>query len=268
MRNRVCRGRYGEMIFPVEDVWVGRSFGLYGEFSELETDAFKRTVKAGDVVVEAGANIGAHTVLLSQLVGDAGRVFAFEPQRLVYQTLCGNLALNSIENVFAYEMALGDVAGRMSMEAPVTSTGVNVGGGRLVEEASDGVPVRTLDSFGLERLDFLKADVEGFEGRLLSGAVETIGRCRPLLYVENDRGDRDVLIGRIRDLGYEVWWHRPPLFNPENVNRNPADVFMFRVGVDEYGIFVSENLLCAPVEREFGAVVESWESAGEYEKAG
>ncbi|MFP3733211.1 FkbM family methyltransferase, partial [Bacillus sp. SIMBA_006] len=74
-------------------------------------------VRQGDTVVEVGANIGSHTVMLSQAVGDSGVVFAFEPQRHVFQVLCANLVINHCLNVRANQCAIGDTDGTIDFPA-------------------------------------------------------------------------------------------------------------------------------------------------------
>jgi Methyltransferase FkbM domain len=87
----------------------------------------------------------------------------------------------------------------------------------------------------------LKVDVEGMEAEVLSGSRETIGRLRPILYVENDRrADSERLIKLIDELGYNMWWHLPPLFNPGNFSQVRQNIFD--------GI-ISANLLCLPKEK-------------------
>jgi hypothetical protein len=82
--SEVAQCRHGLMLYNKNDMCVGRSLQKYGEFSEREIDLFRDLVGPGGVVVEAGANIGAHTLFLSQSVGTDGIVFAYEPQRLVF----------------------------------------------------------------------------------------------------------------------------------------------------------------------------------------
>ena len=110
--------RYGKIMYNQLDEFVGKSLRLYGEFSQGEANLFEQIVKPGHVVVEAGANIGAHTIHLAQLAGDKGQVWAFEPQRLVFQLLAGNVALNSLTNVRCLQKCLGD-GGEKSLLVPV-----------------------------------------------------------------------------------------------------------------------------------------------------
>ena len=70
--NQLKRCRYGDMVFQTNDTYVGRSFDLYGEFSEGEVVLFRQLIRPGQVVVDVGSNIGAHTVPLAQLTGRQG----------------------------------------------------------------------------------------------------------------------------------------------------------------------------------------------------
>ncbi len=99
--NELAMCRRGPMLFNRFDRYVGGSLARYGEFSPGELAAFRQIVPEGGVVVEVGANIGAHTVALPRLVGAAGVVVAFEPPRIAFQALCANLALNQCANVHA-----------------------------------------------------------------------------------------------------------------------------------------------------------------------
>ena len=91
--NALVRAKHGLMLFNKNDTYIGRSIGKYGEFSEGEIAIFDQLCRPGDIVVEVGANIGTHTLPIAKMVGVAGRVHAFEPQRIVFQTLCANMAL-------------------------------------------------------------------------------------------------------------------------------------------------------------------------------
>ena len=81
----------------------------------------------------------------------------------------------------------------------------------------ESVSVVPLDTLGLSRLALVKVDVEGMEAEALLGAERTIAQHRPILYVENDRRDRSERpIALIGALIYDLWWHLPPMFNPDN----------------------------------------------------
>lgn len=234
--NRLTRTRHGLMLYNRHDQYIGRSLDRYGEFSESECNLFRQLLRPGQVVVEAGANIGAHTVVLSRAVGAAGRVYAFEPQRILFQMLCGNLALNGCMNVVCREMGLGDQPGTLRVPPLDYQRENNFGGVELSDAgAGDPVPVVTLDSLELSACHFLKADVEGMELQVLRGGRKTLIRHRPLLYIENDRASASAaLIEYLQGLEYELYWHLPPLFSPHNYFGN---------GENEFGAIVSANML-------------------------
>jgi hypothetical protein len=94
----IRRCRHGTMMYLRNDVYIGRSLNDYGEYSEAEVDLFRQFLTPGDVALDVGANIGAHTIPMAQIVGPSGSVYAFEPQRIVFQILCGNVALNELGN--------------------------------------------------------------------------------------------------------------------------------------------------------------------------
>src|SRR6266513_1753853 len=88
--------RHGQMYYNPNDVYIGRSLELYGEFSEEEVSLFEKIVSPTDVAVDVGANIGTHTVPLSRL---AREVWALEPQKSIFDCLCANIAVNGLRNV-------------------------------------------------------------------------------------------------------------------------------------------------------------------------
>ena len=74
--NRLIKARNGFLLYNKNDMYIGKSIEKYGEFSHLEAKLFEQICKDGDIVIEVGANIGAHTVYLSKLVGN-GFVIAY-----------------------------------------------------------------------------------------------------------------------------------------------------------------------------------------------
>lgn len=167
--------KYGLMAFNTNDQYIGRSFAEYGEFSDGEAAIFKALIKPGDVVMDIGANIGAHTLVMAQLAGNEGNVLAFEPQRLVYYTLCANINLNNITNTICLQQAVGSESGRIDVPEFDFTRPNNFGGLELGKEiiANDikkySVKLSTIDSFALPRLDFIKIDVEGMEPKVIQG---------------------------------------------------------------------------------------------------
>lgn len=238
--NVLTQTRYGQMLVNRHDVYIGRSLELYGEWSEGEIALFLQVLRPGMVVVDAGANIGTHTVAMARAVAPNGVVYAFEPQRIVFQTLAANVALHSLANVFCLQRALGEAPGIARVPALDYTIANNFGGVELCGTDATGEPVdiARIDDFELPVCHLIKIDVEGMELAVLKGAAETIARCQPLLYVEAGRSDRrDEVIAWLGAHGYAMYWHQVPLYNPANAKANPTNVFE--------GI-VSLNLLAIP----------------------
>jgi FkbM family methyltransferase len=235
--NQLADCRYGRLLFNKNDRYIGKSLELYGEFSEGEIELFRQIVQPGAVVVEVGANIGTHTLFFAWQVGHAGAVIAFEPQRIVFQCLCANMALNSVTNVECRQQAVGAAMGEIRVPALDPSCEQNYGGLSLEgSQQGDATPLVTIDSLNLARCALIKIDVEGMERAVLEGAAQTIARCVPVLYVENDRREKAAELMRTIDaFGYAMYWHVPPLFNPDNFRQNATNVF---------GNTVSINMLC------------------------
>ena len=235
----MCRS--GPMLYNKNDIYMGGSLQKYGEFSIFEQLVFAQIVRPGALVVEVGANIGAHTVELSRLVGSHGEVHAFEPQRIVFQALCANLALNQCTNVFAQQVAVGATPGTILVPPLDPYLRYNFGGVSLRDVAlGEPVPLITLDSLDLPACRLLKVDVEGMEVEVLKGSEQLIETHRPMMYLENDRIERsEELLTIVEAFRYHAYWHFPPVFNPDNFYGQSEDVF---------GKIVSVNLFCVPEE--------------------
>jgi FkbM family methyltransferase len=235
---RIKRTRYGLMAYNINDFFIGRSFDYYGEYSYGEARVFAQLAARDSWVVDVGANIGAHTLCLSRAVGPRGVVVALEPQRMNYQLLCANLALNEINNVRALHVAAGRAPGQTFVAASDQTKPGNFGGVALSDKAGDPVGVVTIDGMKLPGCQFMKIDVEGQEQSVIAGAAQTIARFKPVLYVENDRRKQSsALIRQILDLDYVPHWDLQPLYSKDNFYKNPKDVFPGIVSID---------MLCLP----------------------
>ncbi|SAL24369.1 FkbM family methyltransferase [Caballeronia humi] len=238
--------RHGSMLANGNDFFIGRALLEYGEFSEIESQFIMQLVGGSGLVVEVGANIGAHSIAMAKTAAQNHQTMVvFEPQPVIFQNLCANLALNNIQNVRAWPFACGAEKGELHFPSQDYYSPGNFGGVSMQTEAGANtvvVPCVTLDEMlGGALVSLIKLDVEGFELSALQGAQRTIGRSRPVLYVENDRMDRSpALIEWIWSQDYRVWWHIPALFNPDNYFAKSENI---------YNNIASFNLLALPRER-------------------
>lgn len=209
--NRLVPFNHGaaqKIIINRNDSMLGAVIGLFGEFSPGEVDVFRDVIGSKALVVEVGANIGAHTLALSEIAAE-GQILAFEPQRLVFQALCGNLALNNISNVWAEQRAVGAKPGIARITNLDPRFPQNFGG-LPINFSPDGYEVEqiAIDQLDLPKLDFLKLDCEGSEAEVLKGAAGTIARCKPWIYLEFDH-HRAELLAILDGLGYAFARHFP-----------------------------------------------------------
>jgi FkbM family methyltransferase len=148
-----------------------------------------RSLDDGCVIVDAGANIGLVSVPIAQEIKQRrGIVHAFEVQRMLFYALCGSAALNDLDNIFVHNKALGASAGEVNAGQPDYARPQDFGLYSLNEPINDApqekVPLVTIDSLNLPRLDFLKIDVEGMEPEVLRGATNAIEAFSPWCWVE------------------------------------------------------------------------------------
>lgn len=233
--------RRGLFSYLPADVYIGRAIEHYAEHSEIEVEFLCSLLSPGDTVVDVGAHIGTLTVPMAKAVGLKGFVLAIEPQDEIAAILQRNIEANGIDRfVQMNRAALGARGGSAATLSIDYSAPGNFGAASLLE--GDGVVVQPLDGYRFSRCRLIKIDVEGMESEVIAGAQETIERCRPLLYVENDRAEKsEGLIRQIQVMGYDLYWHLPPLFNPKNLAGRSENIF---------GPVVSVNMLCVPSEKD------------------
>jgi FkbM family methyltransferase len=248
--NRLRPCRHGLMLFNRNDLAIGASLDRYGEWDELELRILAQLLRPEDVVLDVGANIGTHTVFFARTVGEGGFVFSFEPQRLLFQTLCANVALNELLNVKCFEAAVGRGEGTLEL-LMLDPRKENNFGGSPAESAAGGETVQlvSLDSFGFPDCRLIKIDVEGAELDVLAGAARTIERSRPFLLVENNREERSPdLIEAILALEYRAYWLIHPGFHPANFRDCQENIFA--------GMVPNAVMLCAPKETTLQGIPE------------
>lgn len=237
--------RHGVLLYNPTDAQVGKSLELYGEWLEAEISVFQSLVRQGDTVVEVGAQVGTHTLVLSEMVGQAGRVLATEPYRLRFQTLCANLALNHRTNVDGYQVLLSKTPGSTNRIGAEAGLSKNLG-----RTSREQVQVMTLDSFDLPQCRLLKVSLDQETLGLFQGAAATIQRYQPVLYLESwQREISKPLVSYLSSLGYDLYWHRPPFYNPTNFLHNPENIFGNATAFNILGFHRDQRIAVQGMER-------------------
>jgi len=178
---------------------------------------FAPHIPAEAVVLDVGAHAGQFAKLFAAMA-PKGRVYAFEPSAYARSILQTALAWNRVRNVQVVATGLSDAPGEAVLSTPIKSRGglgfglASLGGTSGGRASSDQtVPLQTLDAFadaeGLARLDFLKADVEGWEIHVVRGGLKTLARFRPALFLEVSQ----EALGRAGETPETLWTLLAPM---------------------------------------------------------
>lgn len=179
------------------DLGEGIDFSIFllGGFELATLRLYESILEKGDIVLDIGANIGAHTLPFAKLVGKEGRVYSFEPTQYAFEKLKRNVEANpgissSIELVHAMLVreSIDCTAPAIYSSWPLRKEkGLHEQHYGKLMSTGDAAAI-TLDEFvertGIERVDFVKLDVDGNEASVLAGAVNTLGRFRPRVLME------------------------------------------------------------------------------------
>jgi FkbM family methyltransferase len=178
---------------------------------EPETAEFLREcVRVDHVVIEVGANVGAHTLLLADLVGPRGAVIAFEPTVWAQKKLAANMARNprlSSRIVIRAELVTNHELATPNRNIRSSFPVANFSSCEIVCS-----PPMALDALALQRLDLIKIDVDGYDYKVLQGATQLLAQFKPWVLIElceytlSAQGDsiRDIF-ALLFSLGYDAF---------------------------------------------------------------
>jgi FkbM family methyltransferase len=205
------------------DLEEGIDFSIYllGAFERSTVATLRALVKAGDVVLDIGANIGAHTLGLAKNVGAAGKVYAFEPADFAFQKLLRNLALNPEleKRTRALQVMLGSGSEKPPAGVYASWPLEKVDSvhpkhrGRFVSTV--GAVVDTLDGFvareKVSRINLIKMDVDGHELPVLQGGRIVLREHRPVIVMEmspyvhaEEQNSFAAMIALLKEFRYKI----------------------------------------------------------------
>lgn len=206
----------GFIALNKKDPVVSGSVAL-GVYEKSESALFRKKVKNGMVVIDVGANIGYFTVISAQLVGPFGRVISFEPEPENFSFLKETVALNKFSNIEIYDLALSDKVGKGTLFLSKT----NKGDHRMFDpgNASESIDISmtTLDDFlmqkGIQKVDFIKMDIQGAEALALDGMKNTMAHNKRIsLIIEfcphdllMSKTEPLSLLNKLKGLGFKIF---------------------------------------------------------------
>lgn len=212
--QKTVRGKLHKHLMTLDLAqWPDRSTYFLERWYDLETQLFLSAVtKAGDVVVDVGANRGMFALAASQAVGDAGRVICFEPNPRCATVLRADIRQNDIKNIEVRDMALGQQPARLVLSIPRINSGeATLGPSNYAEcdQIDCAVEIGDEQLAGVNPV-LIKIDVEGYECQVINGLRKTIERARPMFitevvadHLERCGTSQEELYKTMQDLGYQ-----------------------------------------------------------------
>lgn len=150
---------------------------IYGIYEPFETELVKKEIKNGDVVLDIGANIGYYTLVFAKIVGERGKVFAFEPDPTNFSLLKKNIEINGYKNVILVQKAVSNKTGKIKLYICEDNKGDH-----RIYNSHDGrqsieVEVIRLDDYFKNysgQINFIKMDTQGAEGGAIQGMFDIL----------------------------------------------------------------------------------------------
>lgn len=184
---------------------IGYNLYFKGEFEVDEIRLIKNVVKKGDIVLDIGAYIGYHTLIMSNAIGEKGKGYTFEPYRKNFFVLEKNIKENQIGNIYAYKLAIGDKNKKIKLQVfddYAYNSILNLKRKKYI--GIENIEMVTLDSFvtslKIKKIDLIKIDVEGFEFNTLIGAKWTLKKFKPKIICEIYQENLNPLKTKVRDV--------------------------------------------------------------------
>lgn len=178
------------LVDPLRDQFQESNIYYFGAYEPETLHMLGLCLRAGDVFVDVGANIGQMSLLAGRLIGPTGTVLALEPMPETFAILQRNIVLNGLSNIHAVNSALGSRCGSAFMTTVPGNRGASA---ITTEPTGPSVTVTTLDdslaAAGVTTVTMAKIDVEGYELEVLRGAMKLLtSQSPPILCVESPRG--------------------------------------------------------------------------------
>jgi len=185
---------------------------FYGYWEKYTTKLFDKYIIPGMTVMDIGASTGVHTLRMAKLVGITGLVYAFEPSNWMYERLCENISLNNFHNIVVEKFALSEVDAKAIFLSEQHDRVDKKQNSREYIKM-DYVKLDTyVKRMTINKIDFIKIDVDGYETRVLEGAKQTIKKNLPIMVIEMGRGLQEAyersleeLITLLESFGYKFY---------------------------------------------------------------
>lgn len=200
--------------------FIFRGFKFRTKVDPNEIKYLISNLKKGDIAVDIGANKGGYLYWMKKKVGRSGKVYAFEPQKILFTYLKDTLIAMNTKNVIVENFGISDEEREVSFFVPKKKSGVSQGAridflddGKIYVESK--INTVTLDQYFYDKNIFphlIKIDVEGHEKQVINGALELLKAARPKLILEAENrhlsgGEISEIFDIICNLGYAGYFY-------------------------------------------------------------
>lgn len=228
------------------------------DWFENEINFVRHFVRQGMWAIDIGANFGLYTLNIAKIIGDSGKLWAFEPTEFTASCLSSSISENNFNNIVLIQAGLSDRCGESKLFTSSNSELNSLSQAATGGDQFEIIELLTLDAcrerYGWDHIDFIKMDAEGEELNILKGGEAFLSAASPLIMFELKHGEAVnlPLVNRFRRMGYSNYRLVPALniLIPFDHNR-PFDEF-------ELNLFCCKEDCAARLERD-GFLVRSWE---------
>ncbi len=215
LKPRIVETNGYKMYLDKED--VGK-ISVFGQYKPFETEIVKKHIKKGMVVLNIGAHIGYFTLLASKIVGEKGKVFAFEPVPENFGILQKNISLNNLKNIVPLQKAVSDKTGKQKLNLSSISCGMHslIDTDLIKSHKQIEVDVVSLDDYFKNykgKIDFILMDIEGAEEKAILGMLKLLKKNKDIkilvellpTYLKDAGTSFENVIALIRKLKFKIY---------------------------------------------------------------
>jgi len=212
--------KYGQVTYLKNDVYIA-SFYQNGNipFQDLIENVLAKYILNSKVAIDCGAHIGNHIIIYKYFNPNL-EIYAFEPHSIMYEIFKLNISSLNLKSINLYNCAVGNRFGNISIcdkisDGPNANEIINYnnphnfGEIQIEKNGIEDKIVIPIDYLNLNRCDFIKIDVEGFEFPVILGAINTIMKYKPVIFyeynVKNMTDDMSEISGIPKDDGYGIF---------------------------------------------------------------
>ncbi len=254
---------YNLSVIP-NDPGISSELRIFKVHEPLTTKMTIQELKKGMVCLDIGSNIGYYALLESKAVKDTGNIIAIEPSPTNFEYLKKNIELGKVTNLDLYNFAAGDKDGEINFLIHDRSNlGYVITEGKPIPKSAKTIriPIKRIDPFleekKIEKLDFVRMDVEGFEIKLFEGLWQTLRKFKPMIQMEFHNSqfklyEKKKFFEKLKTEGYEIKYFiprdldRPIVGNLKDIKNfkitNLLEMFDNRIMPETFMVFLENNV--------------------------